>query len=72
MNLGFPVKNRAAAAKLIAGLRSGHEKGLEKLVAGPPVSFQGAVSPRGIPAERDHGSPRALRAGLLHGDAGRP
>ncbi|MHB8233112.1 MAG: hypothetical protein ACYDHT_00510 [Solirubrobacteraceae bacterium] len=47
MNLGFPVKNKAAAAKLIAGLKSGHEKGLEKLVAGPPVTFQGPVSPGG-------------------------
>src|ERR1700743_2702053 len=47
MNLGFPVKNKTAAKKLIAGLKSGHEKGLEKLLAGPPVSFQGPVSPGG-------------------------
>jgi hypothetical protein len=47
MNLGFPVKNKAAAAKLIAGLKSGHEKGLGKLIAGPPVNFQGPVSPGG-------------------------
>jgi hypothetical protein len=47
MNLGFPVKNKAAAAKVIAGLKSGHEKGLEKLVAGPPVNFQEPVSPGG-------------------------
>jgi hypothetical protein len=45
MNLGFPVKNKAAATKLIAGLRSGHEKGLQKLLVGPPVSFQNPVSP---------------------------
>jgi hypothetical protein len=47
MNLGFPVKNKAAAAKVIAGLKSGHEKGIGKLIAGPPVSFQGPVSPGG-------------------------
>jgi hypothetical protein len=47
MNIAFPVKNRAAAAKVIAKLKSGHEKGLEKLIAGPPVSFQGPVSPGG-------------------------
>jgi hypothetical protein len=47
MNLGFPVKNMKAAKKLIAGLKSGHEKGLEKLIAGPPVQFQGPVSPGG-------------------------
>lgn len=45
MNLAFPVKSKAAAAKVIAGLKSGHEKGFEKLVAGPPVSFQAPVSP---------------------------
>jgi hypothetical protein len=47
MNLAFPVKNKAAAAKVIAGLKSGHEKGIGKLVTGPPVSFQGPVSPGG-------------------------
>ncbi|WP_300747628.1 hypothetical protein [Pseudomonas sp.] len=47
MNLAFPVKNMAAAKKVIAGLKSGHEKGIEKLVAGPPVSFQAPVSPGG-------------------------
>ncbi len=47
MNLGFPVRSRAAALKVIAGLKSGHEKALGKLVAGPPVQFQGPVSPGG-------------------------
>jgi hypothetical protein len=47
MNLGFPVKSKAAAEKLIAAFKSGHEKGLQKLVAGPPVSFQEPVSPGG-------------------------
>ncbi len=47
MNLGFPVKNIKAAKKVIAGLKSGHERGLQKLIAGPPVSFQGPVSPGG-------------------------
>jgi hypothetical protein len=44
MNFAFPVKSKKAAAKVMAALRSGHEKGLEKLIAGPPVSFAGPVS----------------------------
>jgi hypothetical protein len=44
MNLGFPVKSKKAAQKVAAALLSGHEKGLEKLVAGPPASFAGPLS----------------------------
>jgi hypothetical protein len=44
MNLGFPVKSKKAALKVAAALLSGHEKGLEKLVAGPPASFAGPLS----------------------------
>jgi len=47
MDIGFPVKSMAAAKKVLAGLKSGHERGLQKLVAGPPVQFQGPVSPGG-------------------------
>jgi len=47
MDLAFPVKNMKVAKKVVAGLKSGHEKGLEKLVAGPPINFQGPVSPGG-------------------------
>jgi hypothetical protein len=45
MDFGFAVKSRAAAQKVVAGLLSGHEKGLEKLAAGPPVGFAGPLSP---------------------------
>jgi hypothetical protein len=47
MNIGFPVKSKSAAKRLIAGLKTGHEKSLGKLIAGPPVTFQGPVSPGG-------------------------
>jgi hypothetical protein len=45
MDFAFPVKNKKAASKLLAALKSGKEKGVEKLFAGPPVSFAGPVSP---------------------------
>jgi hypothetical protein len=44
MDIAFPVKSRKAALLALKGLASGKEKGLEKLVAGPPVSFAGPVS----------------------------
>lgn len=47
MDLAFPVKSMKVAKKVIAGLKSGHERGLQKLIAGAPVSFQGPVSPGG-------------------------
>jgi hypothetical protein len=45
MDLGFAVKSKKAAQKVVKGLLTGHEKGLEKLVAGPPASFAGPLSP---------------------------
>ena len=45
MDLGFPVKSKMAASKVVNGLLTGREKGLEKLVAGPPASFAGPLSP---------------------------
>ncbi|HEV7528147.1 MAG TPA: hypothetical protein VGO29_04565 [Solirubrobacteraceae bacterium] len=44
MDLGFAVKSRKAAQQVVKGLVSGHEKGLEKLVAGPPANFAGPLS----------------------------
>ncbi len=44
MDFAFPVKNRAGATKVVRALLSGHEKGLEKLVVGPPVGFAGPLS----------------------------
>jgi hypothetical protein len=44
MNIGFPVKSKKAAKQVAKALATGHEKGIEKLVAGPPVSFAGPIS----------------------------
>lgn len=44
MNIGFPVKSKKAAKQVMKALATGHEKGIEKLVAGPPVSFAGPIS----------------------------
>jgi len=44
MDLGFPVKSKKAAQKVVKALLSGQEKGLEKLVAGPPANFAGPLS----------------------------
>jgi len=44
MDLGFAVKSKKAARKVVKALLSGHEKGIEKLVAGPPANFAGPLS----------------------------
>jgi hypothetical protein len=44
MDLGFAVKSKKAARLVAQGLLTGHEKGLEKLVAGPPANFAGPLS----------------------------
>lgn len=44
MDIAFPVKSKKAAKLALKGLASGREKGLEKLVAGPPVGFAGPLS----------------------------
>jgi hypothetical protein len=51
MDIAFPARSLKAAKAIVAGLKSGHEKGLEKLVAGPPITFQGPVSPGGYQQE---------------------
>ncbi len=44
MDFAFPVKSQAVARKAVKLLLAGKEKGLEKLIAGPPVSFAGPLS----------------------------
>jgi hypothetical protein len=46
MNLAFPVRNHKSALKLVKFLKNGSKRA-EKLIAGPPVSFQGPVSTGG-------------------------
>jgi hypothetical protein len=44
MDIAFPVKSKAVAEKVVKLLLAGKEKGLEKLVVGPPFSFAGPLS----------------------------
>jgi hypothetical protein len=44
MDFVFPTKSEKAAKEIVKALLTGKEKGLEKLVAGPPVVFTGPVS----------------------------
>jgi hypothetical protein len=44
MDVAFPVKSISAAKAVVQALLTGKEKGLEKLVAGPPVTFAGPLS----------------------------
>lgn len=44
MDFAFAAKSRQAAQQVVRGLLTGHEKGLEKLASGPPVSFAGPIS----------------------------
>ena len=44
MNIAFPAKSAKAANQIAGALRAGKDKKAEKLVAGPPVIFQGPVS----------------------------
>ncbi len=51
MDIAFPVKSKAVAKKVVADLKAGREKGLEKLVAGTPFEFQGPVSHEALQQE---------------------
>ncbi|MFI4985082.1 MAG: hypothetical protein ACHQAV_03730 [Solirubrobacterales bacterium] len=44
MDVAFPVKSTKVAQQVVKMLLTGKEKGLEKLIAGPPVTFTGPVS----------------------------
>jgi len=44
MDIAFPTKGKKAAAKVLAGFATGHEKGVQKLLTGPPPGFVGPVS----------------------------
>ena len=48
MDIAFPVRSRRAALAFAADLRSGRNKAAERLVAGPPLSLQGPVSPGAV------------------------
>jgi len=51
MDFAFPAKSKQSAQKIVKALASGHEKGLEKLVVGPPVGFSGPISTEGFQQE---------------------
>jgi hypothetical protein len=44
MDIAFALKSKKAAKLALKGLATGHEKGLQKLAAGPPVGFAGPIS----------------------------
>lgn len=44
MDIAFPVRSNKAAKQAIKLLLAGNERGLGKLIAGPPVTFTGPVS----------------------------
>jgi hypothetical protein len=44
MDIAFPAKSRDDAEKIVKGLLTGKEKGLEKLVSGAPFAFAGPLS----------------------------
>ena len=44
MDVAFPVKSLRAAKQVVQGMRSGHEKGLQRFAAGAPFELQGPVS----------------------------
>lgn len=44
MDIAFPAKSEKAADEIDKALLTGKEKGLEKLVTGPPVAFAGPLS----------------------------
>jgi hypothetical protein len=44
MDVAFPVKNMKDAQKVVKALKTGKEKGLEKLVSGAPFTFAGPLS----------------------------
>jgi hypothetical protein len=44
MDVAFPVKSMTVAKRVVKLLLAGKEKGLEKLVSGPPVTFAGPLS----------------------------
>jgi hypothetical protein len=57
MDLAFPVTSKAAAKQVAHGMLTGRQKGLGKLLAGPPVGFQGAVSHGAFQQERIEARP---------------
>ncbi len=44
MDVAFPVKSHSAAKQVVHDLLTGHEKGIEKLATGEPITFAGPIS----------------------------
>jgi hypothetical protein len=44
MDIAIPARSKKGAQKIATALRTGHEKGIEKLAAGEPVTFAGPLS----------------------------
>jgi hypothetical protein len=57
MDIAFPVKNAKAAKKVMKALLDGKEKGIEKLVAGPPIELAGPLSPGSFQQETINARP---------------
>jgi hypothetical protein len=51
MDLAFPASSKRNAQKIVIDLLEGDQKGLEKVVAGEPVSFAGPLSTGGFQQE---------------------
>jgi hypothetical protein len=51
MDVAFPARSLSDAKKIVKGLLTGKEKGLEKLVSGAPFSFAGPLSHEGFQQE---------------------
>ena len=71
MDVAFPVRNKSAAKKVVNALLTGKEKGLKKLVVGPPFTFAGPLSNGAYQQETITAKPGMVCAGVLHGNPGR-
>jgi len=73
MDIAFPVKSKKAAKKVLKGLASGQEKGLEKLASGPPVNFAGPLSSEAFQQETITAKPGwYVQACFMPSQDGRP
>jgi hypothetical protein len=72
MDIAFRVRSRAAAQSLALDLRTGRVRAAEKLVAGVPANFAGALSPGGSQQERITAAPGWYVQACFLETAGRP
>jgi hypothetical protein len=70
VDIAFPAKSKSAAKTAAHELLEGNQRGLGKLIAGPPVSLQGLVSHGAFQQERISAKPGWYVRGLSHDDAG--